>query len=279
MYTYIAGVSAMGIAVGIFVGLSHSPVVGILLPLLFAFLTGGSGLYVVLSGDSAKARLLGGSLVAFAFTVIVASILTANYRVSGSVFGATDKKSWIMKDLPLQAQIDLFEVSLAFQFLGIPEQERDIFFKRVKSDAAEFRSELNAATVLLNDAVEALLESTDQNGETLKVTRVSLGQTRERLSRLSALLLSHVAIPTNLIKESRDLTCTLPINPQDETHLVRLREQLDAFFVACARLKHIAESHPSNIVADLNNRLKKIGNNWPESRLSTEKPPLYFENR
>ena len=279
MYTYIIGVAAMGIVVGMFVGLSHSPVVGILLPLLFTLLAGGSGLYVVLSGDSAKARLLGGSLVAFAFTVAVAGVLAANVRVSGNVFSFTAEKPWIVDDVPLQVQLDLFEISLALQMLGILEQERASIIERIKSQIVKFPGELDAATDHFHETVSALLATINQNSETLKVTKISLSQTRERLNRLSALLASPEAIPTNLIKELNNLTCASPTIPQDKTLQGPIRVKLDAFYVACARLKQIAASHPSSILADLHNRLKNIANNWPESHLVSKKPPLYFESR
>lgn len=279
MYIYTIGVAAMGLVIGMFVGLSDSPVIGILLPLLFTLLAGGSGLYVVLSGDSARARLLGSSLAAFAFTVAISAVLAANHRVSGSVFSAIDKKPWIIDDVPIQEQIDLFEIALAFQFLGIPEKQRTTLIERVKPDPTEFLGTLKAATHQLHQIVGALLIFEKENPKHWDQADISLSQTRERLNRLSALLESHVPIPTNLIKELGDLNCTLPIVPQAKALQSNLRRTLNAFYVACTRLVHIAEAHPSSILADLHNRLKNIGNNWPESRLIPEDQPLHFENR
>lgn len=283
MYLYIIGVAATGVVVGMFVGLSDSPVVGALLPLLFTLIAGGSGLYVVFSGDSGKARLLGTSLVAFTFAVAISAVSAAHYRVFGHVFWATDDKPWIVDDvpngLPTQAQIDLFEIYLAFQILGIPEEESNIFIKRLKSEVPNFPGELEAATNQLYMTVTKLLDDRKENNSTPKLTSFILTDTRERASYLSALLKSKVVIPTNLITMLTDPTCTSPINPPDESFPDSLRADLDAFYVACARLAHIARSHPSSILADLHNRIEKINKNWPDGRLIPEKQLLHFENR
>ena len=78
LWWYAAGLAIVGLASGFFAGASHTPIVGTLLPLLFALIGGGSGVYVAnadLTAPSIAMRLqwLGRALGLFGIACLVGS--------------------------------------------------------------------------------------------------------------------------------------------------------------------------------------------------------------
>jgi hypothetical protein len=82
MKLYIAGMGLIGVVIGLLTGASSSPVVAVILPLLFTLMTAGGNFYVVWgerqreadapSRDrSARAKFLGGQLTVFAVGFLV----------------------------------------------------------------------------------------------------------------------------------------------------------------------------------------------------------------
>ena len=82
MKTYLIGIGAMGLIIGLLSGISESPIVSVLLPLLFALITAGGNLYIVWGQKaddqdvtrrirSERARFLGSQLVTFSSTFVM----------------------------------------------------------------------------------------------------------------------------------------------------------------------------------------------------------------
>lgn len=80
--TYLVGIAAMGMVIGLLAGASASPIVGVLLPLIFALITAGGNLYLVWGEKTAeqdltkrhrseRAYFLGAQMVAFASTFLL----------------------------------------------------------------------------------------------------------------------------------------------------------------------------------------------------------------
>jgi hypothetical protein len=79
---FYAGVFALALVLGLLAGITASPVVGTLIPLLFALLTAGGAIYVVKGGEPGKAAVdaaeqrlragfLGRQLASFAFGFLI----------------------------------------------------------------------------------------------------------------------------------------------------------------------------------------------------------------
>jgi hypothetical protein len=87
---YLGGTFLVGIAAGLFAGMSTSPVVAVLLPLVFGVLGGGTGLYLgaVDLGKPAstqKIRLLGMTVVALMVALIPSTLYGVLVRTGASV--------------------------------------------------------------------------------------------------------------------------------------------------------------------------------------------------
>jgi hypothetical protein len=78
LWWYVGGLAVVGLASGFFAGASHTPIIGTLLPLLFALIGGTSGIYLAgadLSSPEVAARLrwLGRALALFGLSCLVGS--------------------------------------------------------------------------------------------------------------------------------------------------------------------------------------------------------------
>jgi len=84
---YLGGLACVGVAVGLFAGLSYTPIVATLLPIVFGLVAAGGGYYfsnqVV---DPARARLLGFGLIAFVVPTIVAVLIGISIRTQVGIF-------------------------------------------------------------------------------------------------------------------------------------------------------------------------------------------------
>jgi hypothetical protein len=83
--SYFIGVSALGVVVGYLVALSASPVVGVLLPLMFGLLGGAGAIYTAKldfrdPSEREKLNTAGISLACFALAIVVSSAVALHYR-------------------------------------------------------------------------------------------------------------------------------------------------------------------------------------------------------
>jgi len=90
LVSYLLGLASVGFVAGFFAGGSGSPVVGIVLPLIFGLLGGGSGLLVAKvslynRADTQKLAVLGLSLFCFSFSLWGGSLLGSSSRTGQTV--------------------------------------------------------------------------------------------------------------------------------------------------------------------------------------------------
>lgn len=90
---YIASFGAMGLATGLFVGLSSSPVIGTLLPLLLGLVGGAGGIYL------AQANLSMPETIARAKTLGVSGILFVAFCIPASLYGMSIRNQTPLKSL------------------------------------------------------------------------------------------------------------------------------------------------------------------------------------
>lgn len=86
LWWYVGGLAVVGLASGFFAGASHTPIIGTLLPLLFALIGGTSGIYLAnadLSSPEVGARLrwLGRALGLFGLACLVGSAAGISLRL------------------------------------------------------------------------------------------------------------------------------------------------------------------------------------------------------
>lgn len=83
---YLIGLGCVGAAIGMFAGLSQTPVVGILLPTLFGIIGTGGGYYLSSREmEPKRARLLGYGLVTFIVPTIVMALLGISMRTQTGI--------------------------------------------------------------------------------------------------------------------------------------------------------------------------------------------------
>ncbi len=124
---YVAGLSLVGLASGYFAGASHTPIVGTLLPLLFALIGGTSGFYIAnadLSSPALRARLrwLGISLLGFGFACLVGSTIGIGLRLHFEQAFHGDEIGRLWGGRP-QEQIQLVVLRTKLRLLGVSHDE------------------------------------------------------------------------------------------------------------------------------------------------------------
>lgn len=179
---FLAGFSLLGLCVGYFAGNSNTPVIGVVLPLLFGLVGGAGGFY--LSGADLSApttalrlRFLGVALTGFILTVLVGSAYGVLLRTGlgvASFFPSTLFVSGPPRDLaPLgeknaREAVQLVLMRARLQALGATEAEQRIILDRIVEDQARFdaphdaASTLNRLAALIDQVVAALPGSEGQ---------------------------------------------------------------------------------------------------------------------
>lgn len=140
--TYIFGMAVLGAGIGYFVTLSRSPVVAVLLPLLFGLIAGAGGFFLTredLTQETGRERL---AMLGICIMVLVgATILTSIgvFFVRGSTL--TPELSAVpgYKTLEPREQLALVEMRLLATLLGASDKEK----MQLLSTAAEKRPELS----------------------------------------------------------------------------------------------------------------------------------------
>lgn len=87
---YLMGLGTFGIAIGFFAGLSSTPIIAVLLPLIFGLIGGAGGFYLAqadISTDQGQRRLglLGQALAVFSLAVVVATAYAVLVRTGQGV--------------------------------------------------------------------------------------------------------------------------------------------------------------------------------------------------
>lgn len=173
---FLAGFALLGLCVGYFAGNSRTPVIGVVLPLLFGLVGGAGGFY--LSGadlsaptTSLRLRFLGVALTGFILMVLVGSAYGVLLRTGlgvASFFPSTLFVSGPSRDLPLLGEkkaheaVQLVLMRARLQALGASEAEQRIILDRIVEDQTGFdvphdaASTLNRLAALIDQVVAAL---------------------------------------------------------------------------------------------------------------------------
>jgi hypothetical protein len=127
---YVVGLAVVALASGFFAGASHTPIVGTLLPLLFALIGGGGGFYVVnadLSATATPVRLewLGRALGLFGVACLVGSATGIILRMHHNERADRNALLPILPSSNTKDGIELAALGAKLRMLdGSPDEER-----------------------------------------------------------------------------------------------------------------------------------------------------------
>jgi hypothetical protein len=162
-----------GLAIGYVTGLSETPVIGTLLPLLFTAVTGGIG-YIAIRRPSTSKRI-GLSLALLSLFLIIGDTwgiaLRTGLALRDFVWRAKPREAFSALAIPeikdQQTLLLLAAVKVHLQNVNLPENERELIFRFATGLA---RDGDRTALISLNDGVERLLgprfEETQPNKQT-----------------------------------------------------------------------------------------------------------------
>jgi hypothetical protein len=185
LWWYAAGLTVIGLTSGFFAGASRTPIVGTLLPLLFAIVGGTSGVYLAnadLGNRLAVTRFrwLGRSLGLFGLGCLIGSAVGISFRLGYSHPAADDELAIIWHGKTSDA-LQLAALRSKLQILGMSVKEQELV--------------LRAAAADINDALRSIPAE--------RVRQVS-AQAQELWGELSALRLnaakSQPAVPEDAEK-------------------------------------------------------------------------------
>ena len=158
---FIVGLASLGAVVGYFVAFSASPVIGILLPLLFGLL-GGGGLFALVKVDltkqaaKEKLNLAGWSMAAFSVALVITSALGLWYRDSHGV--RTDQVA-MFQGLTVDQAIGLAAQRKALRTLDVSAEEEsailDAFRIQLSTQAASEPARLDALVAAMTGIATA----------------------------------------------------------------------------------------------------------------------------
>jgi hypothetical protein len=136
LWWYGLGCALLGFLIGISAGLSESPIVAVMVPLLFALLSGGGGFYVAkadLSKPEEKRRIatLGKLLSAFSILPLIGALYGALIRTGASVVslipGFETRVSTIQttdySNLTVDEALQVSALRLRLELLRVPSEQ------------------------------------------------------------------------------------------------------------------------------------------------------------
>jgi hypothetical protein len=159
---FYLGTSMLALIVGVLIGVSSSPVVAVVVPLLFALLSAGGGLYIILGKDAEaevtsrarvqRAAFMGKQLVSFALGVGLGLWCGVWAKVHGNDLWAASPESTIvgLSFSDTRALVGLLELDRRLQNAGVQHAER-----------MRLLSQLNAAINARTDKAKAALADSD----------------------------------------------------------------------------------------------------------------------
>lgn len=128
LLVYAFAVAALGAVIGFFAVLSDSPIVAVLLPLLFGLIAGASGIYVSRTDISQRAGrrhlgYLGACIIMFLVGLLGAAVPTLLYRIAPLTPDLARRAAFSGNDA--QLMLDLVELRRVSALLGVSDDERD----------------------------------------------------------------------------------------------------------------------------------------------------------
>ena len=193
---YLLGCGGMGFLVGYFAGLSESPIVATTIPLLFALLGGGGGLYVARADLKVqetvfRIRLLGISLAAFTLACVIGGTYGASIRTGSSwrdffpFIHKPESLSQSFKQIPPEDEVMILALRTRLQLVGASESEtKELLDKlvhrsidresgqQVKSLVDVANERVGRALVMVEDALRA--RSSVRSGPHLSTPRLTV---------------------------------------------------------------------------------------------------------
>ena len=138
LWWYAAGLAVIGLTSGFFAGASHTPIVGTLLPLLFAVVGGTSGVYLAnadLGNPLAVTRFrwLGRSLGLFGLGCLIGSAVGISFRLGYSHPAAEDELATIWHGKTNDA-LQLAVLRSKLQILGMSAKEQELVLRAAAAD-------------------------------------------------------------------------------------------------------------------------------------------------
>jgi hypothetical protein len=136
---YLVGLASFGVAIGFFAGLSSTPIVAVLLPLIFGLIGGAGGFYLAqaeISSDQGKVRLrlLGQALAVFSMAVVVATAYAVLVRTGQGVTSllpaidtpqAPVKEAFDFRGIAPDRSLALVALRKRLQVLGATSEEQE----------------------------------------------------------------------------------------------------------------------------------------------------------
>jgi hypothetical protein len=173
---YITGLCAVGFVAGFFAGSSSSPVVGVVLPLVFGMIGGASGLAVTKFNlnkpkEVKKLAILGIALISFSFTLWFGSLFGASIRLGDSLQSILLNKATETKLLDgsntATESVALALLQARMQALGLGQNDISELVKQASNEMKERRKGLpKIALDTLHSELEnslRLMESSNAN--------------------------------------------------------------------------------------------------------------------
>ncbi len=138
LWWYAAGLATIGLTSGFFAGASHTPIVGTLLPLLFAVVGGTSGVYIANADLSnpvtvTRFRWLGRSLGVFGLGCLIGSAVGITLRLGYSREPGEDQLATIWHGKTDDA-LQLAALRSKLQLLGVSAKERELVLRAAAAD-------------------------------------------------------------------------------------------------------------------------------------------------
>lgn len=219
MWIYVIGLAALGGASGFLVGASASPVVGILLPLLFGLVAGVAGFYsarvdIASVASQRKLKLLGSSLISFCVALIAAVLATLSWRDIKVESNATRPTQIDLSGVTPEDALRLVGLRRRLQILGSDGAEQTKILALWKQDFTSIGS--NRVGLQINT-----FSGESQSIQNLSSEEKTSPRILSKEERIGMLTRSDVSIEDQLIevlltgKISEDITkpSFLPANP------------------------------------------------------------------
>lgn len=210
---YVGGLSIIGLTSGFFAGASHTPIIGTLLPLLFALIGGASGLYIANADWSAAASenrvlWLGRALAGFGLACLIGSATGIALRLH---FEESYRGNEItqLSNARTQEQLQLVALRTKLRLLGVSHDEETAILSaamRALRDAATDIPPGQLQEVLtrsrqLKTELQALRDNDAKTGGTTPDDAATLINQLERFSHQMEPWL-HSGMPRDLYKNS-----------------------------------------------------------------------------
>lgn len=189
---YIAGMAVLGAGIGYFVTLSRSPVVGVLLPLLFSLIGGAGGVFLVREDLAQKAGqerlgILGASMVALVGAAILTSVLVFTLNTRTMTPELTEVQGY--STLAPSDQLAVLEMRLVATLFGATAKEKSQLLESAARKEPKPKISLDPPELVASrlDAMRPALESVAQQMDDEFISKTTDDQIKETLIQARAI--------------------------------------------------------------------------------------------